>query len=166
MTINIVTDMLKNRRYIGEYRFKDIVNKDGIPRIVPQELFDRVQEVRVKNKRAAARHKAEDDYLLTTKLFCGKCGSFMCGESGAARNGSVHRYYKCNGAIRRNSKIAAMAVAHSILIAIYHMLKYNQPYCDLGADFYNKFNREKKINSYLKKLSELDVDITAVPAVS
>lgn len=82
MTINIVTDMLKNRRYIGEYRFKDIVNKDGIPRIVPQELFDRVQEVRAKNKRAAARHKAEDDYLLTTKLFCGKCGSFMCGESG------------------------------------------------------------------------------------
>ena len=68
--------------------------------------------------------------------------------------------------IRRNSKIAAMAVAHSILIAIYHMLKYNQPYCDLGADFYNKFNREKKINSYLKKLSELGVDITAVPAVS
>lgn len=68
--------------------------------------------------------------------------------------------------IRRNSKIAAMAVAHSILIAIYHMLKYNQPYCDLGADFYNKFNREKKINSYLKKLSELGVDITAVPALS
>lgn len=68
--------------------------------------------------------------------------------------------------IRRNSKIAAMAVAHSILIAIYHMLKYNQPYCDLGADFYNKFNREKKINSYLKKLSELGVDISAVPAVS
>lgn len=68
--------------------------------------------------------------------------------------------------IRRNSKIAAMAVAHSILIAIYHMLKYNQPYCDLGADFYNKFNREKKINSYLKKLSELGVDITAVPAIS
>ena len=103
MTINIVTDMLKNRRYIGEYRFKDIVNKDGIPRIVPQELFDRVQEVRAKNKRAAARHKAEDDYLLTTKLFCGKCGSFMCGESGTARNGSVHRYYKCNGAKYKHS---------------------------------------------------------------
>lgn len=68
--------------------------------------------------------------------------------------------------LRRNSKIAAMAVAHSLLIAIYHMLKNNQPYCDLGADFYNRFNREKKINSYLKKLSELGVDISAVPVVS
>ena len=36
MTINIVTDVLKNRRYIGEYRFKDIVNKDGIEKVVLQ----------------------------------------------------------------------------------------------------------------------------------
>lgn len=69
ITINIVTDMLKNRRYIGEYRSEDIVQKDGIPRIVPQALFDKVQTEREKNKRATARHKAEDDYLLTTKAF-------------------------------------------------------------------------------------------------
>ncbi len=98
ITINIVTDMLKNRRYIGEYKFRDIVNPNGIPRIVPQALFDKVQRERAKNKRATARHKAEDDYLLTTKLFCGKCGVYMTGESGTARNGTVHRYYKCNNA--------------------------------------------------------------------
>ena len=96
ITINIVTDMLKNRRYIGEYRFRDIIQKDGIPRIVPQELFDLVQSEREKNKRATARHKAEDDYLLTTKLYCGKCNALMVGESGTGRNGTVHRYYKCN----------------------------------------------------------------------
>ena len=98
ININIVTDMLKNRRYIGEYKFRDIIQKDGIPRIVPQALFDKVQRERKKNKRATARHKAEDDYLLTTKLFCGKCGVYMTGESGTARNGTVHRYYKCNNA--------------------------------------------------------------------
>jgi hypothetical protein len=97
-TINIVTDMLKNRRYIGEYKFRDIVQKDGIPRIVPRALFDKVQIEREKNKRATARHKAEDDYLPTTKLFCGKCGRYMTGESGTGRSGAVHRYYKCNGA--------------------------------------------------------------------
>ncbi len=47
------------------------------------------------NKKAPARHKAEDDYLLTTKLFCGYCGAYMCGESGRSRNGTVHHYYKC-----------------------------------------------------------------------
>ena len=97
ITINIVADMLKNRRYIGEYRFREILHKDGIPRIVPQELFEKVQTEREKNKRATARHKAEDDYLLTTKLFCGKCGRYMTGESGTGRSGAVHRYYKCNG---------------------------------------------------------------------
>ena len=67
--------------------------------------------------------------------------------------------------IRRGSKIAAMAVAHSMLTAIYYILKYNQSFHDLGADYYNKFNREKKINSYLKKLNELGYDMTAVPAI-
>lgn len=87
--------MLNNRRYIGEYTFRDIVIPDGIPAIVPKELFDRVQEKMAKNKKAPARHKAEDDYLLTTKLFCGYCGAYLCGECGTSRTGVVHHYYKC-----------------------------------------------------------------------
>ena len=96
LTINIVTNLLKNRRYIGEYRFGDVVCENGIPQIVPTDLFNKVQDRLKKNTKAAARHKAKDDYLLTTKLFCGKCGAYMAGESGTGRNGTVHRYYKCN----------------------------------------------------------------------
>ncbi len=95
LNYNSVQHMLKNRRYIGEYKYRDIIDPDGIPAIVPQDLFDRVQEKMEKNKKAPARHKAEDDYLLTTKLFCGYCGAYMCGESGRSRNGTVHHYYKC-----------------------------------------------------------------------
>ena len=95
MNFNNVQLMLKNRRYIGEYAFRDIVIPDGIPAIIPQELFDRVQEKLEKNKKAPARHKAEDDYLLTTKLFCGYCGAYLCGESGTSHTGNVHHYYKC-----------------------------------------------------------------------
>jgi len=95
MRIDIITDMLKNRKYIGEYQYRDIITPDGIPAIIPQDLFDRVQERRAKNKKAPARKKAEDDYLLTTKLLCGLDGVFMVGESGTSRNKSVHRYYKC-----------------------------------------------------------------------
>lgn len=52
----------------------------------------------LKIKKAPARHKSEDDYLLTTKLYCGKCKSFMVGESGTShKNNKVHRYYKCVG---------------------------------------------------------------------
>ena len=87
--------ILKNRRYIGEYKYRDVTIQDGIPAIVPKDLFDRVQNKMEKNKKAPARHKAEDDYLLTTKLFCGYCKSYLCGESGTSRNGTVHHYYKC-----------------------------------------------------------------------
>lgn len=87
--------MLNNRRYIGEYTFRDIVIPDGIPAIVPKELFDRVQGKMAKNRKAPARHKAEDDYLLTTKLFCGYCGAYLSGECGTSQTGVVHHYYKC-----------------------------------------------------------------------
>lgn len=55
----------------------------------------------------------------------------------------------------RGSKRAYVAVAHSILIAIYHILKDGVKFEDLGADYYNQFNKERKINSYLKKLKSL-----------
>ena len=96
ISINSVTRMLHNRKYIGEYRYADVVYPNGIPAIVSEELFDRVQERMAQTKKAPAKHKAEDEYLLTTKLFCGKCGCFMVGESGTSHmNGTVHRYYKC-----------------------------------------------------------------------
>jgi hypothetical protein len=51
-----------------------------------------------------------------------------------------------------------MAVAHSILIAIYFVLS-GAKFKDLGADYYTQFNREKKINSHIKQLSKLGVNI-------
>ena len=95
MTFNTIQHMLNNRRYIGELKYRDVLIPDAIPPIVSVELFNDVQEKMLKNKKAPARRKAEDDYLLTTKLFCGYCGALMFGESGTSRTGEVHRYYKC-----------------------------------------------------------------------
>lgn len=95
LTYNSVQHLLNNRRYIGEYVYREIIVPGGIPAIVPQELFDRVQEKLAKNRKAPARHKAKEEYLLTTKLFCGYCGAYLCGESGTSRKGVTHRYYKC-----------------------------------------------------------------------
>ena len=96
-----MSNILQNRRYLGEYIFRDIVIPNGIPRIISQELFDRVQELRETNKKAPARHKAEEEYLLSTKLFCGKCKRMMAGESGKRRDEAVYRYYKCSGVKRK-----------------------------------------------------------------
>ena len=89
-----VQRMLSNRRYLGEYKFRDVTVPNIIPPLVSEDLFERVQQRLLKNKKAPARHKAEDDYLLTLKLFCGKCGTHMVGESGMGTS-RVYRYYKC-----------------------------------------------------------------------
>lgn len=80
---------------MGEYSYRDVVKEDGIPAIVSKELFEQVQTQLAKNKKAPARHKAEGAYLLTTKLYCGKCNSFMVGESGTSKTMKVHHYYRC-----------------------------------------------------------------------
>jgi len=56
----------------------------------------------------------------------------------------------------RGKNRATMAVAHSLLIAIFFVLSGYQ-FKDLGADYYMQFNREKKINSHIKQLSKLGV---------
>lgn len=102
-TINIVTNMLKNRRYIGEYSFGEITLPDSVPAIISKELFDRVTAQMEKNKRAPARTKAtEEMYLLTTKLFCGRCGANMAGESGTSKTMRKYHYYKCGNSKRKN----------------------------------------------------------------
>ena len=95
ITENGMSRMLHNRIYIGEYRYRDIVHPHGIPAIVPEDLFERVQEKLAAVKKTTAKYKAEEEYLLTTKLFCGKCGCYMSGESGTSHTGKVHRYYRC-----------------------------------------------------------------------
>jgi hypothetical protein len=93
--------LLKNRKYLGEYRYGDIVTPGGIPAIISEELFDRVQRRQEQNRHAPAKAKAREEYLLTTKLYCGYCGELLVGESGTSKTGKIHYYYKCNGRKRK-----------------------------------------------------------------
>mgnify|MGYP004526068225 FL=1 len=99
--INSFSSLLKNRKYIGEYQYQDVIIPGGVPAILSDDLFYRVQARLEKNKRAPATAKADVDYLLTTKLFCGLCERMMIGESGTSHTGDKHYYYKCAGAKRK-----------------------------------------------------------------
>ena len=100
-SVSVLSNLLKNRKYIGEYKYGDVITPDGIPAIIDKELFERVQNRMKANRKAPARTKAEEEYLLTTKLYCGSCGRLMAGESGKGAKGIVYHYYKCSGAKRR-----------------------------------------------------------------
>jgi len=58
-------------------------------------------------------------------------------------------------AARRGKSRATVAVAHSMLIAIFHVLKYGVAFKDLGSDYYDSYNKEHKIKGYLKRLVAL-----------
>ena len=98
---NSLRTILKNRRYIGYYIFKDTEVKDGMPRIISDSLFFEVQDKMEKNRKAPARSRAIEEYLLTTKLFCGHCKSMMTGISGTSKTGKSHYYYVCNNSKKK-----------------------------------------------------------------
>lgn len=68
--------------------------------------------------------------------------------------------------VKRGKNRAKEGVAHSMLIAIYYMLKENKEYTELGAEFYNKFNKEKKANAYMKKIKELGYNVQLIEQVN
>ena len=72
---NMIHNMLRNRQYIGEYRYGDNVNLTAIPPIISRELFDAVQE-RIANSSpvvTAAKARAISKYLLSEKITCACC---------------------------------------------------------------------------------------------
>lgn len=87
--------LLKNEKYRGVFNNLGKHIEGGVPRIVEDELFYKVQEMLKENRRAPAKVHAKVDYILSDKLFCGKCGSPMYGECGTSRNGVRHNYYSC-----------------------------------------------------------------------
>ena len=89
-----VRRMLTSRRYIGEYKYSDVVIEGGMPAIVPEGLFYMVQE---KIKKDHPTHVKSAEYYLSGKLFCGLCGSNYKGISGTSKTGAKHLYYKCTG---------------------------------------------------------------------
>lgn len=80
---------MQNRKYIGEYQYRDVVVPNGVPAIISKELFALVQQRIAQNKYAPSASRSEIKYFLTGKLICGNCGAVYAGESGTGRTGRV-----------------------------------------------------------------------------
>lgn len=77
-----------------------------MPRIIDDEIFAQVREIKKKNKKAPARARSvKEYYMLTTKLFCGTCKSAMVGVSGTSHTDKIHQYYQCVNNRKKKCKI-------------------------------------------------------------
>lgn len=102
-------------------------------------------------KRKSGKTNKGNKYLKSILIQCAKSAQ-------KDKESFFHAQYQ-RIVVRRGANRATVAVAHSMLIAIYHMLKGNVPFKDLGSDYYTKFNTESKAKYYMKKLQELGVSV-------
>jgi len=63
-------------------------------------------------------------------------------------------------AVRKGKQRAIVAVAHTILVSMYHMLKTKQTYRELGADFLDRRNAENIKRYLLKRLARLGLQVS------
>jgi len=70
------------------------------------------------------------------------------------------QYHRLAG--RRGKKRAILAVAHSILVISYHLIQRNEPYCDLGIDYFDKQRPEATAQRLMRRLQRLGYDISRV----
>ena len=66
-------------------------------------------------------------------------------------------------AARRGVKRAVMAVAHTMLIIGYHMLKNGRGYCELGGNYLELINKNHLQRYYVKRLQRLGLTVTIEP---
>lgn len=63
-------------------------------------------------------------------------------------------------AARRGRNRAAVAVGHSILVIVYHILKNRQPYLDLGPDYFDKRKSATIAKNAVKRLEALGYKVS------
>jgi transposase len=64
---------------------------------------------------------------------------------------------------RRGLHKAVVAVAHSLLTIIYHMLRDRRPYADLGADYFDRINTARLERHHVRRLEQLGYTVTLTP---
>lgn len=103
-SINIISKMLRNPKYIGKCVMDDVEYTNIFPVIIDEKTFKRCNLIMDEHKHRQRKDiNSEDVYILSGKLYCGVCGSLMTVETGTSKTGAIHRYYKCFGKKRKTT---------------------------------------------------------------
>jgi transposase len=70
-------------------------------------------------------------------------------------------YHRLAG--RRGKKKAIVAVAHALLVIIYHVIVRNEPYRELGGDYFDKQDPETTAKRLVKRIQKLGYQVTFEP---
>ena len=172
-------DILVNSKYKGEYVFGRSLSKpkqpgmkrshrknkdeseiirvpNGLPAIVDEDTFNRVQQLLTTRQRSKGQNKAKEVYLLSGIIECGECGSAYHGSSRiGGRNKQKYVSYRCS----KRKKIENPCKCKEINRTLLDNFIVNQ----LFTTILNPQHLEmlhQKVNEKLKqKFSEMDDDL-------
>lgn len=120
---NSLYSILQNEKYVGKFVFNKKLEKDvagkrnpqikpeeewivvegGLPAIIEEDVFNKVQIKMKRNKQNGGAFKAKEVYLLSGLVYCGECGSGMYGNTRpCGRNKTRYASYRCSD--RQNHK--------------------------------------------------------------
>ena len=86
---------------------------------------------------------------------------------GAARSKGTYlaaQYHRL--AARRGKKRAIVAVAHSIIVIVYHVLQRKEPYHELGPDYFERHDAEGRARRLVRQVEKLGYEVTLTPRVA
>ena len=88
----------------------------------------------------------------------------QCAWGAARTKGTYYQAQFFRLKARRGPKKAAIAVAASLLTAVYHMLKNGTFHQDLGADFFVKRDKVRIATKLANRIKDLGYDVSFTPA--
>ena len=126
---NTLTKLLKRKQNAGMYSYAGHEQEDGMPALWTMEEQRMIWKILGDDTRPRKK-AANADYLLTGKLWCGKCDTPMTGSSttraphtgtsGTGKSGRVYYYYQdrngCGRKVRKD--VIEQNVADAVLAAL------------------------------------------------
>jgi len=121
-------------------------------------------------RRGSTRHEncallgASRDGRTPDFAWCGKPDN----QIGVALLHAPNSARSADGNINRRVAEVIIAIAHSMAVAIYHILKDKTAYRELGADFFDKLNPTRIVNRLTKRIQNLgfQVQVSPIPAAA
>lgn len=103
-------------------------------------------------KRLKNRSRQGNPYLKTILV--------QAAASAINKDGSYYQFKFRRLKQRRGHKRALVAIAHAMLVTIYHMIKKGEPYRELGANFVTDYETGRKKNDLVKQLQKLGYTVS------
>jgi site-specific DNA recombinase len=168
---NSLNSILKNEKYVGKFVFNKKLEKDvsgkrnpcikpedewivvpgGVPALIDEELYNKVQAKMENNKKKAGQFKAREIYLLSGLIECADCGASMYGNTRmCGRNKSNYSSYRCSSRANhqgcKNKEIRRDYIDNYVLDELYRRLFSDMSIRKLAA-MLNDYNQKMLVGA-------------------